>query len=107
MAANKILPPNFDPFADPQLDDYEKELEASFERDDWQSVPDLGKRKEEMKKNVEYTQKLRKNRNINLRLQEGELLELKKRAKQKGLPYQTLISSLIHQYVTGQIQVKL
>ena len=38
----------------------------------------------------------RKSRNINIRISEPTLAELKRRAEQEGLPYQTLISSILH-----------
>lgn len=41
---------------------------------------------------------LNRNRQINIRISERDLLKLKARAAEKGLPYQTLISSVLHQY---------
>ena len=48
-------------------------------------------------------QKVRKNQAISLRLSEFDLELLKKRAESEGLPYQTLISSVLHKYVTDQL----
>jgi predicted DNA binding CopG/RHH family protein len=45
----------------------------------------------------------RKNRNINIRISEPTLAELKRRAEQEGLPYQTLISSILHKYVMNRL----
>ena len=45
----------------------------------------------------------RKSRNINIRLSEPTLAELKKRAEEEGLPYQTLVSSILHKYVTNRL----
>ncbi len=42
---------------------------------------------------------LNKSRNINIRLSERDLLRLKRRAAEEGLPYQTLASSIIHRSV--------
>jgi len=50
---------------------------------------------------------IRKNKNINIRLSEESLSGLKKKAIHAGLPYQTIISTLIHQYVSGKIQITL
>ncbi len=45
----------------------------------------------------------RKSRNINIRLSEPTLAELKRRAEEEGLPYQTLVSSILHKYVTDRL----
>ena len=45
----------------------------------------------------------RKNRNINIRLSEQDLEQIKSRAEREGLPYQTLISSVLHKYVSDRL----
>jgi len=45
----------------------------------------------------------RKNRNINIRLSELDLDRIKSRAEREGLPYQTLISSVLHKYVSDRL----
>jgi predicted DNA binding CopG/RHH family protein len=45
----------------------------------------------------------RKSRNINIRVSEETLAELKKRSEQEGLPYQTLISSVLHKYLHNRL----
>jgi predicted DNA binding CopG/RHH family protein len=45
----------------------------------------------------------RKSRNINIRISEMTLAELKKLAEREGLPYQTLVSSILHKYVTNRL----
>lgn len=45
----------------------------------------------------------RKNRNINIRLSEMDLERIKSRADREGLPYQTLISSVLHKYVSDRL----
>jgi predicted DNA binding CopG/RHH family protein len=47
--------------------------------------------------------KIRKNRNVNIRLSEEVLGAIKKRSLREGIPYQTLISSILHKYVTNQL----
>ena len=46
---------------------------------------------------------LNKSRNINIRLTEKDLTRVKSKAVEKGIPYQTLISSLLHQYANDKI----
>lgn len=48
----------------------------------------------------------KKDRRINIRLSSHDLVGIQRKAVQKGIPYQSLISSLIHQYVEGDIQEK-
>ncbi len=46
---------------------------------------------------------LKKNKNINIRISENDLESIKLRAAREGMPYQTLIGSLIHKYASGYI----
>ena len=48
----------------------------------------------------------KKDKRINIRLSSHDLVGIQRKAAQKGIPYQALISSLIHQYVEGDIQEK-
>ena len=45
----------------------------------------------------------RKTRNINIRIREHDLARLKQRAEEEGVPYQTLISSVLHKYVSERL----
>jgi len=81
------------------LDKSEKELLDSFERNEWKSVPNLSKRKTELKQYARDT--IRKNKRVNIRISERDLNELQRIAIREGLPYQTLISSILHKYVNG------
>lgn len=79
------------------LDKNEKELLNSFEKDEWKSVPNVSKRKEEFKEYARAT--IRKDKRVNIRISERDLKELQRIALREGLPYQTLISSILHKYV--------
>ncbi len=81
------------------LDKDEKELLDSFEKDEWQSVPNISKRKAELKEYARAT--IRKDKRVNIRISERDLKELQRIALREGLPYQTLISSILHKYVNG------
>lgn len=50
---------------------------------------------------------LTKTRNINIRLSEYDLFCLKRKSAEKNIPYQTILASVIHQYVTGKIKPRL
>jgi len=47
--------------------------------------------------------RVRKSRTVNIRIAESVLEELKRRSQEEGLPYQTLISSILHKYVTNRL----
>ena len=44
-----------------------------------------------------------KTRNINIRISAYDIEKVKQRSKEEGIPYQTLISSVIHKYITGKL----
>ncbi len=50
---------------------------------------------------------LTKTRNINIRLSEYDLFCLKRKSAENNIPYQTILASVIHQYVTGKIKPRL
>jgi predicted DNA binding CopG/RHH family protein len=82
----------------------EKELHDSVEREEWVSIPDFRK---EAKRYQEYANAtFRKDKRVNIRISEKDLTKIQKRALQEGLPYQTLISSILHKFVTGQLKEK-
>ena len=82
-----------------ELNKDEKELLDSFERDEWESVPNVSERKAELKEYARAT--IRKDKRVNIRISERDLKELQRIAVREGLPYQTLISSILHKYVNG------
>jgi len=83
------------------FDNEEKELLDSFERNEWHSVKNLAKRKNELEKSARAT--IRKDKRVNIRISERDLKELQRIALREGLPYQTLISSILHKYVNGAL----
>ena len=85
-----------------ELDEYEKEILRDYEKGKFKPAPNLKKEMERYKAYAKAT--LDKTKNINIRISESDLLKIKALALQKGLPYQTLIASLIHQHSTGQIK---
>lgn len=82
----------------------EKELLDSVEREEWATIPDV---REEVKRYKEYAQAtFRKDKRVNIRISEKDLVKLQRRALKEGLPYQTLISSILHKFITGQLEEK-
>lgn len=92
------------PFKNLQLDAYEQEIEDALGRGEFVPVPNQAKRKKELQASARYTLALlKKNKNINIRLPEMTLNKLKFKANHEGLPYQTLIGSILHKYVNGTL----
>jgi len=79
-----------------KLDATEKEIERNASK--W--VP--AKQKTVAKINSIIDQ-VRKTKNVNIRISENDLANLKELSSREGLPYQTLISSVLHKYVTNQL----
>ncbi|HXE95023.1 MAG TPA: hypothetical protein VN642_01350 [Dongiaceae bacterium] len=79
---------------------YEEDILASFERGEWQSVPDL---KDEIARYASSAAAtLIKDKRINIRLSSRDLEDIQTRAAEEGMPYQTLIASVLHKYVSGR-----
>lgn len=84
------------------LDRVEKGILESFERGEWTSVSD---RKAEISRLAAAARAtLRKNRRINIRLSDRDVIGLQAKAAEEGIPYQTLISSVLHKYLTGTLR---
>lgn len=79
-----------------KLDKEEQELLHSVENGEWVSVEDLDQVKKEAIQIAKNT--LKKTRNINIRLSEKDLLKIKAKAVENGIPYQTLVSSILHRF---------
>ena len=82
------------------LDKEEKELIESFEKGEWKSI-----KKKEQKTYIEAAKvSLTKNKRINIRLTTKDYHDIQIKAIEEGIPYQTLISSLIHKYIKGELK---
>ena len=84
-----------------KLSKEEKEILKSFEKGEWVPVADFSRRKKEL---MEYARNtLRKDKRLNIRISERDLVELQRKAVKEGLPYQTYVSSIIHKFVNGTL----
>jgi len=84
-----------------KLDKEERELLAEFERGGFDSVLTSG-RKKKIQAAAEET--FKKDKRINIRISSRDLEALQRRALEEGVPYQTLVSSVLHKYVSGGLQ---
>ena len=73
-------------------DAFEKDILDSFERGEWQSVPDLKVEIARYASSAAST--LTKDKRINIRLSSRDLEDIQTRAAGEGMPYQTLIASV-------------
>ena len=84
------------------LDKEEMELARSLENEEW--VSDLSKK--EKKQYEEYARySLNKQKRINIRMSERDLKKIRSKAIEEGIPYQSLISMLIHKYNEGKVSI--
>jgi predicted DNA binding CopG/RHH family protein len=82
-----------------KLDEEEKEILESFERGEWKQVKNL---KAEINKHQRYARNtLKKDKRVNIRISSKDLEEIQALAAENGIPYQTLMSSILHRYVHG------
>lgn len=85
-----------------KFDKEEKELLKSYEKGEWKSEKDFEKKKLEHQRYAKNT--MTKNKRINIRLTEKDLANLKAKSLEEGMPYQTLIASIIHKYISGKFK---
>lgn len=87
-----------------KLTNEEKELLESVERGEWRQVPGFKKEAARFREAAQAT--MRKDKRVNIRMTERDLLRFQKKALSEGLPYQTLISSILHKYISGRLVEK-
>ena len=86
-----------------KLEKYEEEMLAAFESGTLVSIAT----KEELDRIRDSARATTiKDQRINIRLSSGDLRDIQVKAIQEGMPYQTLIASVLHKYVTGRLAEK-
>ena len=87
-----------------RLDKEEKALVRTFEKGEWKRVR---KAASEIERYRSYARgAVLKDRRINIRISRQDLEGIRKRAAEEGMPYQTLISSILHKFVTHRLREK-
>lgn len=87
----------------PNVDAYEKEVLSAFEKGSLKSVATKGEL-EKFRAAARATAV--KDRRVNIRLSSIDLSDIQVKALQEGMPYQTLIASVLHKYVNGHLVEK-
>lgn len=85
-----------------KLDAYEKELLAHEDEILERASPPDAETIAALRKAASET--MAKDKRINIRISSRDLLSLKRKANRYGMPYQTLISSVLHRYLSGELK---
>ena len=78
----------------------EGRIAKSVEAGEWKEVPNGAAERSRFQSYAQHT--LRKNKRMNVRISEHDLLLLQQLAEEEGIPYQTLITSVLHKYIRGR-----
>ena len=85
-----------------KLDKEEKQILRDYEKGLLKPAKDS---KERIKEAMECARNtLTKDQRVNIRMTSNDLLSVKKKAMEEGIPYQTLISSIIHKFLSGRLR---
>jgi predicted DNA binding CopG/RHH family protein len=84
----------------PKIDPYEEEILDAFEKGELNSVATTVELATFM---AAARATAIKDRRVNIRISSGDLSDIQVKALEEGVPYQTLIASVLHKYVTGRL----
>ena len=88
------------------LDDYERQLIKDMENDEFVEVPNQEEEIRKIREYAKYTlEKLKKNKRITIRVDNNDLESIQNKAIESGIPYQTLIASIIRKFARGKINI--
>ena len=87
-----------------KLTQEEQKLLNSVERGEWKRIPDFNEETARYRESARAM--LRKEKRVNIRMTERDLVRFQKTAVREGLPYQTLLSSVLHKYINGRLVEK-
>ncbi len=87
-----------------RLSHEEQDLRKSYDQDEWRSIKGRAK---EIRRYREYARTtFKKDKRVNIRISTKDLEALQKRALKEGIPYQTLMASVLHKYAGGRLVEK-
>jgi predicted DNA binding CopG/RHH family protein len=85
----------------PKIDNYERDILAAYDAGHLKSV---ASKSELARIRAAARATAIKDKRVNIRLSSGDLNDIQIKALEEGVPYQTLIASVLHKYVTGRLQ---
>ena len=82
------------------LDKYEMDILNSYESGEWEEIENMD---EEIEKHSKYADEtFKKNKRVNIRLSQKDINLIKIKAMEEGIPYQTLMASVLHKFAAGK-----
>jgi predicted DNA binding CopG/RHH family protein len=84
-----------------KLDTYEAEMLNAYEKGEMKSI--INSKADLEKYRAAARETFIKDRRVNIRLSTPDLMDIQERAAEEGIPYQTLIASVLHKYVSGRL----
>ena len=93
------------PFKNLKLDPYEQEINAAIEKGEYKEVKNMEEEKKRITKVFQAA--VKKDRRVNLRVNSQDLEMIQTKAAKNRLPYQTLISTVLHHFAEGNIKIEL
>jgi predicted DNA binding CopG/RHH family protein len=81
----------------------EKELLQDIENGDYKSINNVQEELLSVKNAAKNT--TAKTKNINIRVTQADIMRLKSKSIEVGIPYQTIVNALIHNYATGKLKL--
>ncbi|MCX5699314.1 MAG: antitoxin [Candidatus Omnitrophica bacterium] len=84
-----------------QIDREEQGLLSSIEKGEWKPVKNMA---DEIREYAKYAKNaLKKDQRISIRMSKQDFVGIQSKAVDEGIPYQTLITSIVHKYVNGKL----
>ena len=96
-----------DPFDGLLLDEEEQSLETALENSEFQENPDLDDTKAMLEAAAIRHRHLNNSKPITLRINQLDLIKIKAKAKRNNIPYQTLLSVMVHDFAEDKTELKI
>ena len=96
---------NQNPFENGILDDEEQAIEEAIERGEYRDVPDTVVSKKLIEEAASRYLQLNTTKPVTLRVRQTDLIKIKAKAKRSNIPYQTLLSALLHDFAEGETEL--
>jgi len=87
-----------------KYDPFEKEMSEAYEKGEFISAKPSKTELEKFRSAAQIT--FIKDRRVNIRLTSPDFMDIQARAMEEGIPYQTLIASVLHKFVAGRLVEK-
>jgi len=88
------------------IDDYERDLIKTIDNDEFVEVPNQEVEMKKYRTYAKYTlEKMKKDKRITIRVDNNDLELIQNKAIESGIPYQTLIASIIRKFAKGKINI--